>query len=133
MRGMAPPSVGMQGATNVCGGMQVTHMFIVYIAADFVWIYMEPDTLPSLHTVILAHHIVTLLLLTFPFRHPEFAHFTCWDGATEINTFFLIARRAIQTKHRFFHLCVAPPLLVPLYHAPLPPSGRHPLLCHGMH
>lgn len=84
--------------------MQVTNMFIVYIAADLLWIWMEPETLPSLHWVIMSHHVITLLLLTFPYRHPDFAHFTCWDGITEINTFFLIARRHIKSTHRFFHL-----------------------------
>lgn len=89
--------------------LQVTNVFLVYIIADFLWIYIQPETLPSLQWLILGHHFVTFLLLTFPYRHPKFAHFTCWDGITEINTFFLIARRQMQSCHRVMHLCVPSP------------------------
>lgn len=32
---------------------QVTNMFLMYIAADAAWVWMEPDALPSLQPVIL--------------------------------------------------------------------------------
>ena len=83
--------------------VQVTKLFLGYIAFDFVWIAIQPSTLPSLQGLILFHHFVTFLLLTFPYRNPAFSHFTCWDGITEINTFFLIARRQTRNFHRAFH------------------------------
>lgn len=83
--------------------MQVTKLFMGYIMFDFLWIAIQPSTLPSLQGLILGHHVVTFLLLTFPYRHPAFGHFTCWDGITEINTFFLIARRQTKNYHRAFH------------------------------
>lgn len=83
--------------------MQVTKLFISYIIFDFLWIAIQPSTLPSLQPLILGHHFVTFLLLTFPYRNPAFSHFTCWDGITEINTFFLIARRQTRNFHRAFH------------------------------
>ena len=82
---------------------QVTYLFILYVLADFLWILVQPATLPSLHTVILGHHVVTVLLLTFPLRHPGFAHFTCWDGLTELNTFFLVARRQFPAYFGLLH------------------------------
>lgn len=55
-------------------------MFVMYIVADFCWLYFEPEALPSLHNVIYFHHTVTLLLLLFPLAHKEFSSFTCLDG-----------------------------------------------------
>ena len=60
--------------------LQVTNMFVMYIVADACWLYFEPEAIPSLHGVIYFHHIVTLLLLLFPLKHPEFSSFTCLDG-----------------------------------------------------
>ena len=55
-------------------------MFVMYIVADFCWLYFEPEAIPSLHGVIYFHHTVTLLLLLFPLKHKEFGIFTCLDG-----------------------------------------------------
>lgn len=60
--------------------LQVTNMFVMYIVADFCWLYFEPEAIPSLHNVIYFHHAVTLLLLLFPLAHKEFSSFTCLDG-----------------------------------------------------
>ena len=59
---------------------QVTNMFVMYIVADFCWLYFEPEAIPSLHGVILLHHVVTFVLLLFPLIHTEFSSFTCLDG-----------------------------------------------------
>ena len=75
------------------GALQVTAIFMAYIAFDFCWLYLYPTSVPSLANVILGHHLVTLALLSFPFRHRDFGHFTCWDGLTELNTWFLVVRR----------------------------------------
>lgn len=55
-------------------------MFVMYIVADFCWLYFEPEAIPSLHNAIYFHHVVTLVLLMFPLFHPEFSSFTCLDG-----------------------------------------------------
>ena len=79
--------------------LQVTVLFMGYVIFDFAWLYLYPTSVPSLSNVILAHHVVTLLLLTFPFRHRDYGHFTCWDGLTELNTWFLVLRRQ-WSQHR---------------------------------
>ncbi|EIE22654.1 hypothetical protein COCSUDRAFT_47639 [Coccomyxa subellipsoidea C-169] len=102
----ALPVLGGLCALSLLGyyeGAKVTNVFLLYIIADFLWIYFQPETLPSLHQVILGHHVVTLLLLLFPYRYPAFARFTCWDGITEINTFFLIARRQFPALYKPLH------------------------------
>jgi hypothetical protein len=53
---------------------------------------------PSLPTVILAHHVVTFVLLCVPLRHPHLHWYTCVDGLVELNTFFLIARRQWHSR-----------------------------------
>lgn len=62
-------------------------MFVMYIVADFCWLYFEPEAIPSLHNVIYFHHIVTLLLLLFPLAHKEFSSFTCLDGKPPVERF----------------------------------------------
>ncbi|CAK0782861.1 hypothetical protein CVIRNUC_006056 [Coccomyxa viridis] len=102
----ALPVLGAACTLSLLGlldGSIVTKLFLGYIAFDFAWIAIQPSTLPSLQGLILFHHAVTFLLLTFPYRNPAFSHFTCWDGITEINTFFLIARRQTRNFHRAFH------------------------------
>lgn len=76
--------------------VKVTNAFLMYIVADAVWIMRQPECLPSLPTIVLAHHAITLVLLLFPVRFPEYATFTCWDGLVELNTFMLIARRQLS-------------------------------------
>eukprot|EP00891_Asterochloris_glomerata_P003595 jgi/Astpho2/3595/gw1.00058.76.1_t len=71
----------------------VTAAMILYIVADFIWIAWQPQCLPSLPSVILCHHAITLVLLVFPLRHPDFAYWTCVDALVELNTALLIARR----------------------------------------
>jgi hypothetical protein len=69
----------------------------------WVAVLYEPDAVPSLPSVILWHHIITFLLLLFPLFRPEFANFTCWDGLTEINTFFLVARRQLPEQFQLLN------------------------------
>eukprot|EP00884_Botryococcus_braunii_P020500 jgi/Botrbrau1/7133/Bobra.0143s0013.1 len=78
-------------------------MFIVYVVGDYFWVLYEPDAVPSLPSVILWHHIITFMLLLFPLFRPDFANFTCWDGLTEINTFFLVARRQLPEHFRLLN------------------------------
>lgn len=105
---LALPVLGTLAAAGLFGlysATKVTNMFVMYIVADALWIWVEPDALPSLPQVVMAHHLVTIVLLLFPLRHPEFAHFTCWDGIVEINTFFLIARRQWKAQRKFMNYC----------------------------
>ncbi|KAK9826081.1 hypothetical protein WJX81_000287 [Elliptochloris bilobata] len=95
--------LALLGLFDLYPAAKVTNMFLMYIVADAVWIWMEPDALPSLQPVILGHHVVTFMLLLFPLRHPAFANFTCWDGITELNTFFLIARRQWHSQRNLMH------------------------------
>ena len=53
---------------------------IMQCLADLVWLCIDPRAVPSMQPVVVAHHIVTILLLWFPYSHPEFALFTCLDG-----------------------------------------------------
>ena len=96
--------------------MQVTIVFIVYVVVDLVWLLLRPTAVPSLTKIILAHHVVTLLLLTFPLRHRQFGTFTCWDGLTELNTWFMIVRRQWgrhrQLMNRLYWLTFIPQRLV---------------------
>lgn len=56
----------------------VTILFTLYIVADFAWLVAQPEAVPSLPKVILAHHVVTFVLLCFPLAYPALAVFTCW-------------------------------------------------------
>lgn len=71
----------------------VSQGFLLYVLIDFIWLVIQPEAVPSLPNVILAHHVVTVVLLYFPLRYNELGIYTCIDGLCEINTFFLIARR----------------------------------------
>jgi hypothetical protein len=69
-----------------------------YVLLDTVWIVLQPEAVPSAVAMIRVHHFVTLLLCLFPLLRPEVAIFACLDGLTEINTFFLIARRQWKSQ-----------------------------------
>lgn len=56
----------------------MTVFFTVYIVCDFIWIFLEPEAVPSLPRIILFHHVVTFTLLCFPLRYAHLAEFTCW-------------------------------------------------------
>ena len=118
---LALPILGTLAAAGLFGfysPSKVTNMFVMYIVADALWIIVEPDALPSLPQVVIAHHIVTIALLVFPLRHPEFAYFTCWDGIVEINTFFLIARRQWKAQRKllnYFYWATFLPMRAVLY------------------
>jgi hypothetical protein len=58
--------------------VHVTTLFTLYILMDFAWVAVEPDAVPSLPYVILLHHAVTVVLLSFPLRYAHLAKYTCW-------------------------------------------------------
>lgn len=97
---------------------KVTILFTWYIVADFTWVLIEPNAVPSLPNVILLHHFVTFVLLCFPLRYPHLARYTCWDGICEINTFFLIARRqwkSLRKPFSFLYWLTFIPMRILLY------------------
>jgi hypothetical protein len=65
------------GLAGICDTAHATNAFILYIIVDIVWLARVPDAVPSLPKVVLVHHVITLLLLTFPLRFPAFGVFTC--------------------------------------------------------
>jgi len=72
----------------------VTRVFALYVAADALWIFLFPRSVPRAANVVVIHHLVTLALLSNAMRHPERAIETCRNGLVEWNTLFLILRRA---------------------------------------
>lgn len=95
-------SLAILGLLGFVDPVKVTLAFTWYIVADFVWVVVQPEAVPSLPSIILVHHATTFVLLLFPLRHPQLGTFTCWDGLVEINTFFLIARRQLRTGRQLF-------------------------------
>lgn len=72
------------GCLTVAGLLQlvdpllVTYAFTLYTVFDLAWIAIQPDAVPSKPTLILMHHVFTLLLLGIPLRFPHLAIYTCW-------------------------------------------------------
>lgn len=127
--------LAIAGYCGLISSSFVTQMLTLYIVIDLVWIVLVPDAVPSLSGVIMAHHCVTLLLLVFPLRYPEFGSFACLDGMVELNTFFLIARRqwpSWASLHTTLYWCSFVPMRMVLYPYLLLPFSHalasHPLL-----
>ena len=116
-------AMSIAGLADLYSPEKVTNMFIMYIVADFCWIYCEPEALPRLHNAIFLHHAVSILLLSFPLRYKEFSSFTCLDGLAEFSTFFMIARRYWRSRrllmNRLYWFTYVPVRLV-LYPALIP-------------
>ena len=55
------------------------------LSADLIWLCLDKKAVPSMHQVVLLHHVVTILLLLFPYTHPQYAVFTCLDGKRQSN------------------------------------------------
>lgn len=75
------PVLGGLTAAGLCGAVDpvtVTYLFTAYVLADLVWLVVQPEAVPSLPNVIIAHHVVTFALLCFPLAYPTLAIFTCW-------------------------------------------------------
>ena len=74
----------------------VTKIFVIYIILDTIWILIFPDSIPSMASFIVLHHVLTFCILLHPLRYPEHSIETCRDGIVELNTFFLILRRQLR-------------------------------------
>lgn len=139
------PALGVAAIAGLAGVVDpwaVTIFLTTYIVADLVWIAIEPTCLPSLPKVIMAHHVVTLVLLSFPLRYPEFGLYTCLDGLAEVNTYFLIARRQYKQWATVcdvlywatfvpFRIVLYPALLWPFWQSLQTHSALNKTLCLG--
>ena len=70
---------------------------VSYFVADFFWVMLVPTCVKS-PSVILQHHIVTMLYLLYPYYRPEFRWGMGVCMSVEINTWFLIARRMFNKQ-----------------------------------
>lgn len=139
------PTLGVAAIAGLAGVIDpwaVTVFLTIYIVADLIWIAIEPTCLPSLPKVIMAHHVVTLVLLSFPLRYPEFGLYTCLDGLAEVNTYFLIARRQYKQWATVcdvlywatfvpFRIVLYPALLWPFWQSLKTHSALNKTLCLG--
>ena len=96
------PIVGILASLCVAGLLDlvntyvVTKIFVIYIILDTIWILIFPDSIPSMASFIVLHHVLTFCILLHPLRYPEHSIETCRDGIVELNTFFLILRRQLR-------------------------------------
>lgn len=139
------PTLGVAAIAGLAGVVDpwlVTFFLTAYIVGDLIWIAVEPTCLPSLPKVIMAHHVVTLVLLSFPLRYPEFGLYTCLDGLAEVNTYFLIARRQYKQWATVcdvlywvtfvpFRIILYPALLWPFWQSLQTHSALNKTLCLG--
>lgn len=78
------PIIGSLTVAGLLGYVDTTivsAIFSVYVAVDLLWVAAIPEAVPSLPSIILVHHVVTLVLLLFPLRYPQFGRYTCWVSA----------------------------------------------------
>lgn len=84
-------------------GTALARFMAGYIAADSVWLVLQPSVVGA-PLVLLFHHAVTLLLLAHSLTHAPHLRYVAWMTVVEVNTFFLILRRhwrarAVEALH----------------------------------
>ena len=89
-------SLCVAGLIDLVNTYVVTKIFVIYIILDTIWILIFPDSIPSMASFIVLHHVLTFCILLHPLRYPEHSIETCRDGIVELNTFFLILRRQLR-------------------------------------
>lgn len=84
------------GEGHVDLAMTVLYIFLVYLLIDVVWIYMVPSCVQAKPSVIICHHVCTLVLVAIPILDNRW----CWHGMidliSEVNTLFLTIRRNLK-------------------------------------
>jgi hypothetical protein len=70
---------------------------LLYFVADLMWIISVPNSVKS-PSVIIQHHIVTMLYILIPFFQPNVRWCMGACMSVEINTWFLIARRVFNKQ-----------------------------------
>lgn len=68
-------------------------MTLAYFLIDLAWVAVIPKSVKSPATIV-QHHIATLAYLYIPYRFESFQFLFGVDMMVEVNTWFLIARRA---------------------------------------
>lgn len=71
----------------------VLYFFLAYLVIDTVWIWSVPSCVVTKPIYIIAHHVVTLLLVLFPLWDQRFSWHGMADLVSETNTLFLTIRR----------------------------------------
>lgn len=69
-----------------------------YLLLDTAWILMQPKCVPSGPSVLIVHHIATIVFISIPLLEPRYI----WHGAlvllVEVNTLCLVARRRLPRR-----------------------------------
>lgn len=71
-------------------------VFSLYMVADFLWVWVKPECVPS-PGIVLPHHIATLMLLAHPLRFPPHSGFAVLVTLVEWQTTIMVARRHFET------------------------------------
>uniref|UniRef100_A0A7S2S862 TLC domain-containing protein n=1 Tax=Eucampia antarctica TaxID=49252 RepID=A0A7S2S862_9STRA len=76
--------------------MEFWKVTMFYFIVDLLWVCIIPRCVKS-PTTIIQHHIVTIIYLTVPYLYPQCQWCMGACLSVEINTWFLIARRVLNT------------------------------------
>lgn len=75
------------------------NVFLVYLILDFIWIWLKPGSVSS-PKIILAHHVVTILGVSFiPTVNETVKCAICSASLVEINTWLRISKKFIKEYH----------------------------------
>lgn len=72
---------------------------VVYFITDLIWVLVDKQCVKS-PSVIVSHHIGTMLYLLLPLTIKECRWIMCVLLSVEVNTFFLMARRNFNTDKK---------------------------------
>lgn len=93
---------GEQSFATVWSGAYFHTFFYVtlaYFVTDVLWVVVVPSCVAS-PSVIVGHHVATLLYLLVPYLYPEYGWLMGACLSVELNTWFLIARRVFNRDGR---------------------------------
>ncbi len=69
--------------------------FLGYIAADLLWLLLQPSIVRA-PAMLVFHHVVTVVLLMHVLLHAPHARYAAWMTIVECNTFLLVLRRHVK-------------------------------------
>ena len=70
-------------------------VFLCYMVADSMWLFLKPESAASPLTV-LSHHFICLIGWIIPLFEPKFRYWISLAVLVEVNTFFLTLRRRVR-------------------------------------
>jgi len=91
------PKSTVQGAWNDDYFPLFFSVTVGYFLADLLWVLLEPSCVKS-PTVIVQHHIATLMYLSIPYLHDDTHWLMGACMSVEVNTWLLIARRVFNKQ-----------------------------------